>query len=60
MTYHQGSPNTRAAPRLALFSRWYHADHAAMRYDIGGILTDGNLWKYCAPSVAMSCVELGQ
>ena len=38
-------------PRIALFARWYHADTQEMRYDIGGIQSDGDLWKYWAPAV---------
>jgi len=38
--------NTNDFPRLGLFARWYHKDYATMRYDKGGIRSDGDLWKY--------------
>ena len=50
-TVHQGSSNVLDFPRIGLFARWYHADTEEMRYDIGGIQSDGDLWKYWAPAV---------
>ena len=43
---HNGSMNTNDFPRLGLFARWHHKDYATMRYDKGGIRSDGDLWKY--------------
>eukprot|EP01052_Picozoa_sp_SAG31_P035398 SAG31_NODE_4265_length_3394_cov_1.455842_5_plen_298_part_00 len=37
-------PGTR--PREALFGRWHHNPLLVDKYDIGGIRTDGNLWKH--------------
>ena len=37
-------PGTR--PREAIFGRWHHDPLLVDRYDIGGIRTDGNLWKH--------------
>lgn len=42
---HQGSSNVLDFPRLGLFARWYHADIDTMKYDIGGILSDHDLWR---------------
>ena len=38
-------------PRLGLFARWHHKDWETMRWDKGGIRSNGDLWKYWADEV---------
>jgi hypothetical protein len=38
---HNGSMNVNERPRLALFARWHHKDHATMKMDKGGIPSSG-------------------
>jgi hypothetical protein len=55
---HNGSPNVSDYPRLGLFARWHHKDWKDMRYDKGGILSSGDLWKYWSDEVKQVSVEL--
>jgi hypothetical protein len=49
-TVHAPSENLcRSEPRLGLIARWHHADWEEMKYDAGGIISDGDLWKHWSP-----------
>ena len=48
---HNGSMNVRNFPRLGLFARWHHKDWSVIKYDKGGIRSDGDLWKYWSEEV---------
>ena len=50
-TVHAPSENFRRSPRLAIIARWHHASWADMKWDAGGITSDGDLWKHWAPEV---------
>lgn len=50
-TMHNGSMNLSPTPRLGLFARWYHRDYESMKHDMGGIRSDGDLWKHWGPEV---------
>ena len=40
------APEPGARAREAIFGRWHHNPSLVDKYDIGGILTDGNLWRH--------------
>ena len=40
------APEPGGRPREAIFGRWHHNPSLVDKYDIGGILTNGNLWKH--------------
>ena len=48
---HQGSENRSTNIRQALIARWHNTTAEWVGTDIGGIATDGDLWKCWGPAV---------
>jgi hypothetical protein len=40
------APPPGSSPREAIFARWHHDPSVVDKWDIGGIASDGDLWKH--------------